>query len=472
MLTPINLAINSYKARSGLLSSERLINMYVEPAPQNSSFRSIVYGTPGLKIWLDFENFNPIYGIEKMGNDIYVVIGVTVYKVNSSKVITVIGTMGVSPGRVMMTNNGTQVTILTESGRAFYCTSTAASLLEIIDLDYELSGSVTTMDGFTIFTNLESTKFQISALNDTSAYLALDFTNVLSTSSNLVRATSNNLEVWFFKEDVTLVYYNTGNGTFPFERKNGTLIQKGCAAKHSVATLDNSFYFLGDDRIVYQTLGYQIKPISTFPISDEIESYSKVNDAFSFIYTQAGHKFYSITFPTANKTWVYDITNGQWHERESLDINLQPKEWRANIHSFFIGKNLVGDNATGKLYELDLDTYDEDGTTLISKIISVTQFNDYNRDSVGDLTLLMDTGVGINNNQGIDPQIMLRTSIDGAKTWSKELKQQLGKQGNYETEVVWNRVASGRSLIMEFKISDPVKRAIIDAYLDTTGGQN
>ena len=106
------------------------------------------------------------------------------------------------------------------------------------------------------------------------------------------------------------------------------------------------------------------------------------------------------------------------------------------------------------------------------KIISVTQFNDYNRDSVGDLTLLMDTGVGINNNQGIDPQIMLRTSIDGAKTWSKELKQQLGKQGNYETEVVWNRVASGRSLIMEFKISDPVKRAIIDAYLDTTGGQN
>jgi len=38
--------------------------------------------------------------------------------------------------------------------------------------------------------------------------------------------------------------------------------------------------------------------------------------------------------------------------------------------------------------------------------------------------------------------------------------------------VVWNRVASGRSLIMEFKISDPVKRAIIDAYLDTTGGQN
>lgn len=469
--TPILLAINSYKARSGILSSERVVNMYAEAAPKQAPFQAVLYGTPGLKIWKDIKVFNPIYGIEKMGNDIFVVSGISVYKINAAKTVTNIGTMEVTPNRVMMTNNGTQVTILTSSGRAFYCTTTADSLLEITDGDYALSSSVTTMDGYTIFTKIESNRFQISGINATQNYNALKVDFVLANSTNLVRTISNNLEVWFFKKDITLVYYNSGNGTFPFERKNGIMIEKGLAAKFAVSTLDNNFYFLGDDRMIYRTSGYQIIPISTPPISKAIESYGRVDDAFSFTYTQDGHKFYVITFPTASKTWVHDIMTGLWHERESLDENSQPKKWRANAHVLFDDKNLVGDNAMGKLYELDLDTYDEDGTKMVSKVISTTQFDNYKRDGVADLTLVMDTGVGINSGKGVDPKIAMRTSIDGGQTYSKELTQPLGKQGKYDTEVVWNRVAYGRSLILELKISDPVKRAIVQALLGITRGQ-
>jgi len=76
---PVPLAINSYKARSGILSSERVVNMYVEPAPSQSPFETALYGTPGLKLWVDLEQFSAVFGIEKMGNDIYVVSGVTVF---------------------------------------------------------------------------------------------------------------------------------------------------------------------------------------------------------------------------------------------------------------------------------------------------------------------------------------------------------------------------------------------------------
>ena len=138
---------------------------------------------------------------------------------------------------------------------------------------------------------------------------------------------------------------------------------------------------------------------------------------------------------------------------------------------FFNGLNIVGDNASGKLYELDLDTYNEDGNTLISKIVSTTQFDGYRRDGVANLSLVMDTGVGINDGQGSEPEIMMRTSIDGAKTWSSELKQPLGAQGNYETEVFYDQVAFGRSLIMELSISDPVKRSIIGSFMEVTRGQ-
>lgn len=470
-LIPINLVISSYKARSGLLSSERLVNMYAEYTPQQTPFQVAVYGTPGLEVWKNLEVFFPIYGTEQMGEELFVVTGVKVYKLNTAGTKTSIGTMEVAPGRVMMTNNGTQVTILTETGKAYYCTTTADSLAEITDEDYEESNSVTTMDGFTIFTNLESTRYQISNLNTTQTYDALDYDNVLADSSNLVRAISNNLEVWFFKENITLVYYNSGNATFPFERKNGVLIQKGCAAKFSVATLDNSFYFLGSDKIVYKTNGYQLVQISTFPISKEIESYQTVSDSFGFTYAQEGHKFYVLTFPSANKTWVYDITADLWHERESI-YNSQDGRWRANTFSFFAGKNLVGDNMTGILYELDLDKYTENGTPIISKIISATQFDEYKRDAIGELVLVMDTGVGISYGQGYNPNIMMRTSIDGGKTWSNQLNQSLGHQGEYEKEVIFNRIAYGRSLILELLISDPVKRAVLAAYMLVGRGQS
>ena len=470
-MIPIPLAINSYKARSGLASSERLVNMYPEPTPEQTPFSMVIYGTPGLKVWLDLGNFNPIYGIEKMGSDIFVVCGLTVYKINESKTITTIGTLTVAPERVMMTNNGTQVTILTGGGKAFYCTTSADSLLEITDSDYVNSGSVASMDGFTIFTNLESTQFQYSALKATQTYAALDFNNVLANSSDNVRVFTNNLEVWFFKKDITLVYYRSEDADFIFERKNGILIQKGCAVKYSVATLDNSFFFLGDDSIIYQTKGYQLAPISTSPISRAIENYSRIDDAYAFTYTQEAHKFYVITFPTVNKTWVYDISVGYWHERESLNSQKQPQEWRASHYVDFANKNLVGDNQSGILYELDLDTYTENGTPIISKIISATLFNNYKRGNISQLSLMMDTGVGINDGQGEEPKIMMRTSNDGSKTWSDELWQDLGKQGEFQKEVTWNRVGYGRSLIIELTISDPVKRAILGAFVTPTTGQ-
>lgn len=471
-MIPIVFGLNSYKARSGILSSERMINMYAENAPPQSPFKFAAYSTPGLSVWKNLNTFSPIYGVERMNANIFVVCGVDVFMLDASKTVTNIGTLSTVPGRVMMTNNGTQVTILTETGQAFYCTTAANSLTQITDPDYQLSESVTTQDGFTIFTNQESRQFQISALNNTSSYSALDFATVESNGDNLVRGISNNLEVWFFKESITEVWYNSGD-TFPFQRKNGVFIQKGCAAKYSVATLDNSFYFLGNDRIIYRTNGYQLEQISTFPISKEIESYNVVDDAFAFTYAQDGHKFYVITFPTANKTWVYDIITQLWHERASFNqAQSSLVEWRANAFVFFDGKNLVGDNLTGIIYELDLDVYTENGVPLISKIISATQFDDYKRDSVGELALMMDTGVGIAYGQGSEPQIVMTKSIDGGKTWSNELPQKLGRQGKYQTEVFWNRVAYGRSLIVQLTISDPVKRAIVGAYILNNRGQS
>ena len=469
---PIKFGINSYKAKSGLASAERMVNCYVEPCPADSSFEAMILGTAGFTTWLNLNIGFPIYGMEVMGENLYVVAGSNVYKIDSTKTKTLLGTISTAPSRVLMTNNGTQVTILTESGTAYYCTSSASSLTQITDGDFESSDSIATLDGYTIATKKQGRTFQFSDINATQTWQALNKQTVEANSSNIVRVASNNLELWFFKENITEVYYDSARPGYIFDRKEGVFIQKGCAAKYSVASLDGSFFFLGNDRIVYMTNGYQLIPISTFPISQEIETYSTVSDAYAFTYVLNGHKFYSITFPTADVTWQYNITTKLWHERQSINAQQQQGQWRATTYAFFAGQNLFGDFETGVIYQADPNVYTENGAVILRKVISSTLFANYSRATLDRFTLMMDTGVGLVDGQGSDPQLMLRVSLDGGKTWGFEDWQPIGTQGDYLQELFWTNLGYGRTAIFEVTISDPVKFAIVGAFLNASLGDS
>jgi len=470
--TEIEFGVNSYQALSGIMSSERLVNLYAEIAPPSSPFRGMIIGTPGLKEWKDLNQFEPIYGSIALNDYLYVVCGLNVYQIDKSKTSTLLGTLGGTPDRVMMTHNRTQITILTSNGDSYYYDTDTSTFAKITDADYQSASSVTTLNGYTIFSVTESDQFFISALNDTTSYAALDFATAESEPDNLVRVFAINNELWLFGQSTIEIWGNTGNVDFPFERIRGTYIEVGCQAKYSVVNDQEGIFWLGDDNSIYQGLGYQARRISTHPIEKAIDDYSVKNDAFAMFYIQEGHRFYCLTFPTENKTWCYDTTTELWHERSSRNpLTLIPEKWAANSLSYFAGLNLVGSANTGKLFELDLETYTEDGIEITAEAISATIFKNYNRMHSNRLTLIMDTGVGIDGSgQGDDPEIMLQTSSDGGKTYSNEMWEPIGAIGAYETEVSWLKIGYGRSLIIKLKISDPVRRRMVAAFLDQEVG--
>lgn len=470
--TEIQFGVNSYQAISGLLSSERLVNFYTEIAPPQSPFRGMLIGTPGLVEWKDLGQYEPIYGSITLGNYLYIVCGLNFYQIDSSKTATLRGTLTGTPDRVMMTHNRTQITILQSNGDAFYFDTGSNTFAKITDGNYQSASSVTTLNGYTIFSVIESDQFFISALNDTTSYAALDFATAESEPDNIVRVFALNNELWIFGENTIEIWGNTGNATFPFERIRGTYIEIGCKSKFSIVNDQEGIFWLGDDNSIYQGIGYQARRISTYPIENLVDGYSTKNDAFGMFYVQEGHRFYCLSFPTADKTWCYDTTTELWHERSSRNPTiLQSERWLANSLSYFANLNLIGDKNTGKIYELDLETYTENGTEIIGEIISATIFKNFARMHANRFVLVMDTGVGIDGSgQGDDPEIILQTSIDGGKTFSEEMNQPIGAIGSYETEVSWNKLGYGRSLIIKIKISDPVRRRIVGAYLDQEVG--
>ncbi len=471
---PINLAIQTYQSRSGLASNERLVNLYAELTPPESKSKVALFRTPGATIWKAINNYNPIYGMKVMGDFLYVVCGLDVYQINSSKTATLLGTMDSSPARVMITENGLQLTFLTESGIAYYYDVGSTTFAQITDGDFELSNAVTTIDGYTVSVEQESQTFQISSNLDTTTWAALDFAQAQAESDNLVTVLNYNRQLILMGSRSTEIWYDTGNNTFPFQPVDGVLLKSGTTAKYSAVADLTGVYWLGQDKIIYQATNYAHNRISTYGIEKLIESFDVIDDAFSFVYVQEGHRFLVITFPTENRTIVYDITTGLWHERSSVNPNMVQQTnnaWLANCYENFAELQLVGDANTGTIYQLDLDNYQENGTPILWEIISATQFDNYKRDSVGRFVLWMDTGTGIVNGQGSDPQIMLQTSKDGGKTWSTEQWQPLGAMGEYCTEIWWDQVEYGRNFLAKLRGSDPVNIAITGAFIEITQGR-
>lgn len=459
----ILLGSQTFQGQSGGVTGQRLLNFYAKKNPEGSKYPFTLRATPGLKLWLDLGENTPIQGMQAMGDYLYAISNNKGFKIDiDANKTTLSGTISGTQGMLDLANNGTQLGVVTPDGDGYYLTST--NVTHITDGQFPAVSSIAFLDGYSAFSKKDSAQFIIPEnLYDITAYDAADFATAEKGPGNLVRTTAFNGELWQFKKTSYEVWENTGNADFPFELiKSSVDTTRGLGAKFSVAQDDNSLFFIGSDRIVYRAAnGYTPSIISTDEVSEVFENFSSISDAFGFIYTENGHKFYIITFPSARATWGYDIATGLWHERDSLGLG----RWRANCFANFAGKNLVGDYQTGKIYELSLTTYDDAGSAMESIVEGSVIWDDEKRISHDVIRLDMKSGVGLTSGQGSDPQVMMQYSDNGGRSWSNERWRSFGKKGEYKTRPMWRRNGKPRERIYRFKITDPVERIINGAYI-------
>ncbi|MGK4845974.1 hypothetical protein, partial [Salmonella enterica] len=84
----------------------------------------------------------------------------------------------------------------------------------------------------------------------------------------------------------------------------------GCKAPYSIARADTTIFWLGagdiGEGLIFRTEQQGAVMISTPALTEELRTYSRLDDAFAYTQQIDGHIFYAITFPSADKTWVYD----------------------------------------------------------------------------------------------------------------------------------------------------------------------
>ncbi len=460
----IKFAVQSYESRSLPLSAQRLTNLYVEQAPEDAHTQAALFGTPGLKRFITVGN-GPIRGMLFLNNLLFVVSGARVYTVSQSGDVTLVGEIS-GTADVDMVHNGTQVFIRAGGDADNSYIVTPTTVTQINDVDFVGASSVTYQDGYFIYTETGAARFYISSLNDGLSYDALDFASAEGDPDNAIRVFSDHRELWVFGTESTEIWFNADATDFPFKRANGAYLERGCSAAGSVTKIDNTVFWVGDDGIVYRADGYTPIRVSTHGVESVLARFESLADIIAFEYTQDGHKFYVLTKPN-EFTLVYDVATGFWHNRESHGR----KDWRARCYALFFGKHLVGDATSGKLFELDPDTYDEDGDPLIARAVTPTIWGETNRTVMSRYQVDLEAGVGLTSGQGEDPKIMLRWSDDGGRTWSNQLWTTLGKKGQNQVSAEWRRLGMFERRVMEVSIADPIKRVLLGSYGDFVEGR-
>jgi hypothetical protein len=380
-------------------------------------------------------------------------------------------------GPVTFADNGTQIFIAANPLGYIYNEVTNV-FAKITDPDFTGAGTVCYLDGYFVYNEPNSQKIWITQLLDGTSVDPLDFASAEGSPDGVVALNTIHRELWVFGTDTTEVWYDSGATDFPLIPIQGAFNETGCLAPYSVAKLDNSLFWLGNDPrgfgVVFRSNGYAAQRVSTHAVEYAIQNYGSISDAVAYTYQQEGHAFYVISFPSANATWVYDVATGSWHERASL-VNGEFARHRSNCQCNFQSTTLVGDYVNGNIYKFDLDVYADNNAPqkwLRSWRALPSGQNNLKRTAQHSLQLEIESGVGLNLGQGDDPQIMLRWSDDGGHTWSNEHWKSMGKIGEYGYRNIWRRLGMTQKLrdrVYEISGTDPVKVAIMGAELILNG---
>jgi hypothetical protein len=442
-------ALQSSEGRSKPWSGSRLVNAFAEKSDGDKAELYAVMAVPGLVRFANISSLS-VRCLHRMGTVLYGVIGDTLYSIASDGTPTTLGTIpGTNP--VTIVDNGTQLAIH-DGGTGGYVYS-AGTLT--VPLNLPSVSHVAYIDGYFVWSVASSDQFIISALNDGLTIDPLDVATVEGAPDNLVGVVNSHRELLFFGTDTLEIWYDSGDADFPFARQGNAFVERGCIDKNSIASVDNSVHFVGDDRICYRLDGYQPIRISTHNIETKLAQAAWFR---AFTYAQEGHKFYCLN--TDIGTFSYDMSTQAWAER----LSYGRANYRVSCAATAYNQTILGDNLTGRLYTPSLDVFDEDGDPMPVIIELPTIMSARERSTMYALETNCETGVG--NSTVEDPQIIMQYSRDGGRQWSNEMSRTMGRVGEYLTRAVWRPNVEFRQLVIRLILPEKARRLVISYSAD------
>ncbi len=314
--------------------------------------------------------------------------------------------------------------------------------------------------------------------------------------------------VFFFCQNFTEVWENSGKGTnLPLRRNNALLMEVGTTAVGSVVSGLDRMFFLSQDKDglsgVMEVKGTESVLVSNRALDFQLAQYAEdplkgISDARGVLIKENGLIFYRLNFTRANHTFVLNVTMSskesiKWHEEEVLNGDRHP----AQTHAYFDGINyygayngpifyLVDDQASTNAGEpirrmrigrqmspegytrLRIDRFQLD---LVQGIVGPGPNVTTDLFTEDSQVLLTEDGEDIILDQEIDsggaqPVVFLSISKDGGQTYGHELQGNMGKLGERTFRTVWRKLGTtprGQGFIPRIQFYNEIPFVILGA---------
>lgn len=461
----IPLVGGSYESICFDQNSQRAINLLVDIDQHGGMSQAMLFEMPGLLEFCDTGTAAVVRGLWGTDDYLYAVTGNHLWEIDAAGSATDRGavcgqTVVPTPSPVSMTHNLTQLMVV-DDGQADYYTFSTSAIATATGVP--LGGPIDALDGYCIAPELTSGRKYHSNYEDFSTWDALDYGSSEGYPDDSMAVIVGQRNAWFLDKESMEIWRNAGTTNPFFARREGTFNMTGCGASYSVARTPNAIYWLSNSGQVIQGASYVPKIVSTGHIDEQIRAIGTISDARGGYIHHRGHDLYVLTFPTGNRTFVYDERTDGWSEWSS---GVEGARHRGQCYAYFNKKYYCGDHTNGKVYEISPTTYTDDD----EEIRRVRRLRIYEAQgrmlTIDNLIIAFESGTALASGQGSDPQCMFRYRTNEDRTWSAGIWRSIGKIGQYSHAVQIECLGSAESYHLEIAFSDPSPCRIIRAVAD------
>lgn len=467
MATKIPFIGQTSTGKSSFVDYQKTVNWYPEASPSSKGGITL-YPTPGYEVF-SVMGLGLCRGGIVFGDKLYVASGNQLFEVTTTGGSTLIGTIGAATTPVRFAHNGVEIILVDGTDGYLYNpgTTTYTASISAVDADFPTGAThVEFFDGYFVVNDPSSAgRFMFSDSYNGLSWNALSFATAERSPDALQAIAVNGRELWLIGSETAEPWFNSGAPIVPFEPIQSGFSEWGCVAPYSVATNNGTIFWLSNNKQgqgqVVAAAGLQPKVISTSAIADVISEFSTISDAIGWTYDYQRHSFYVLTFPTANRTFVYDLSMDMWHEWSHGGVD---KRHISNFHVFFNNRHVVGSYLAGQLLTLNWSKYTDNGES-ITRLRRSPYIHNGEDDYLIHNKVKIEFEPGVGNSDCEDPQAMLRWTNDG-HTFSNELWRPIGKQGEYHNVSVWRKLGRSKYRAYEIQVTDPVKAIVTNAFVD------
>jgi hypothetical protein len=430
-----------------------------------------------------------------MGGLSYVVIGTGFYQLSSGGVFTQLNPATPIPGNgfVRMTDNTACLVILvpgTDNCYTYTPFTGGGGFQQLVDPFFlALGGAIDCwfVDTYIVFlANNNNGNGSYTFFNDDGKQVSGNTQITFTTAASFTRQFGtdpffglcvDHREVLAFGSRTTEGFVNTGNVTgSPFSTAPDTYMPYGMhpSATYTIALQDNSVFWVANDLTVRRREGQTPVRVSDEGIENVLQVAAAGNlltGAYAMAPTFAGQPFYILTIPLMQRTLVYNCVTQKWFELSSLISGLQ-QQWRAQVFFNGFGLQLIGDSITPAIGYLDQAATTEFGLTsnpIVCLFITNPIFDRNSLVTTWRVEAVVTAGAGP---AGPPPRIDLLLSDNWGQTFYAfdDESQTLGVAGDTDNRAVWFNLGQHRSLVMQFRVSDPSPLFAVSVTADIDRG--